>query len=320
MRDKVTVGLFTYQRPNYLKRQLSFFRYLKYDFRIIILDGSEATIFKEQNKAIAISEKVEYYDIVDVTERHLLFLKLLDTEFAAWCADDDLIVPTYYNKAANFLKENRQYSVVTGQLYTFHDWHQFGGKGYFLRNFLGNHYDIHLGDFAEKIIRKDQAYGMGCPPTYYGLRRSDNVKLFCKHIKDIKLYSSMERLENICNLLLGGIRVIDTLMGFRDYSSEPTREARRDDPKVYISQDDTETLAKIISTELSRNFSGEMLKYYESYAWPLPLRPDQTGGKGAGYSKKARIESLLNLNFAHYFHDFDSDVTQALKNAVTNFK
>jgi hypothetical protein len=63
-----------------------------------------------------------------------------------------------------------------------------------------------------------------------------------------------------------------------------------------------------------------MLKYYESYAWPLPLRPDQTGGKGAGYSKKARIESLLNLNFAHYFHDFDSDVTQALKNAVTNFK
>jgi len=247
------------------------------------------------------------------------FSNKLDTEFAAWCADDDLIVPSYYSNAAKFLSENKEYSVATGKLYTFHDWHKFGGNGYFLRNFLGGSYDIYLGDIAEKIIRKDQAYAMGCPPTFYGIRRSDNVVLFCKHISKLKLYSSIERLENITNLLLGGIKVIDTLMGFRDYSSEPIREPKRDDPKLYISHDDTNILAEIISLELTGKCSDEILKYYKSYAWPLPLRPDQNGGKAAVYNKISRVESLLNLYFAHHYHDFESDVTKALKNAVSNF-
>lgn len=317
---EITVGLFTYQRPNYLKRHLKFFKDLGYNFRLIILDGSHDKGLQGLNQKIAKTYNLEYFHIIDLKERYAFFSEKLDTEFAAWCADDDLIIPSFYNKAANFLNENSQYSVVTGKLYTFHSWNMYGWKGYFLRNFLGNNYDIHLGDFVEKIVRKDQAYAMGCPNTYYGVRRSDNVKLFCKHINGLKLYSSIERLENICNLLLGGMKVIDTLMGFRDYSSEPIREAQRDDPKVYISQEDADILAKIISIELSGKYSGEMLKYYESYAWPLPLRPDQTGGKVAAYNKISRIESLLNLNFAHYFHDFDKDVTKALRNAVTNIK
>jgi glycosyltransferase domain-containing protein len=318
--ENVTVGLFTYQRPNYLKRQLQFFEDLGYNFRLLILDGSHDKDLQVLNERLASAYKSEYYHIIDLKERHVFFSSKLDTEFAAWCADDDLIVPSYYSNAAKFLNENREYSVATGQLYTFHDWHQYGGNGYFLRNILGNHYDIHMGDLAEKIVRKDQAYAMGCPPTYYGLRRSDNVNLYCKHINDLKLYSSIERLENICNLLLGGMKVINTLMGFRDYSSEPLREAQRDDPEVYISQDDADTLAKIISEELSDKYSGDILKYYESYAWPLPLRPDQTGGKAAVYNKLSRVESLLNLFFAHHFHDFDKNVTKALKKAVTNFK
>jgi glycosyltransferase domain-containing protein len=317
--ENLTIGLFTYQRPNYLKRQLQFFEDLGYNFRLLILDGSHDKDLQLTNEQLASSYKSEYYHIIDLKERHVFFSGKLDTEFAAWCADDDLIIPSYYNKAAKFLNENSQYSIATGKLYTFHDWHQFGGKGYFLRNFLGNHYDIHMGDFAEKIIRKDQAYAMGCPPTFYGVRRSENVKLFCKYINDLKLYSSIERLENICNLLLGGIKVIDTLMGFRDYSSEPIREAHRDDPDVYISQKDTDVLSDIISAELSGKCSKEMLKYYESYAWPLPLRPAQNR-VGDPYTKISKIESLINLNFAHYFHDFDKDVTKALRNAVTNFK
>lgn len=316
----VTVGLYTYQRPNYLKRQLQFFKDLGYKFRLIILDGSHDEFSRALNEQIAGCYKSEYYHIVDIRERHVFFSEKLDTEFAAFCADDDLIVPSFYTKSAKFLNENRQYSVVTGQLYTFHDWHQFRGKGYFLRNYLGNYYDIILGDFAEKITRKDQAYAMGCPPTFYGVRSSENVKLFCKHIHKVNLHSSIERLENICNLLTGGIKVIDTLMGFRDYSSEPIREAHRDDPNVYISKEDADSLARIISIELSGKYNTEMLNYYESYAWPLPLRPDQTGGKGAGYSKKARIESFINLYFAHFFHDFDDNVTKALRCAVSNFK
>ena len=121
--EEITVGLFTYQRPNYLNRQLQFFEDLGYNFRFLILDGSHDQDKQSANETIAKSYKIEYYHIVDLKERHIFFSEKLETEFVAWCADDDLIVPSYYNKAAKFLSENSNYSIATGKLYTFHDWH-----------------------------------------------------------------------------------------------------------------------------------------------------------------------------------------------------
>ncbi len=316
----ITVGLFTYQRPKYLQRQLQFFKDLGYDFRLIILDGSHDGDLQRANENIAKSFQVEYHHIIDLRERYIFFSENLDSEFAAWCADDDLIVPSYYNSAAAYMSQNPQYSVVTGQLYTLH--YSLSPKwwGYFLRNHLGNHYDIFQGDFVEKIVRKDQAYALGCPPTYYGVRRFENIKLLCKYVSDLKLYSSIERLENVCNLLQGGIKTINVLMGFRDYSSEPTREAQRDDPSIYISEEDTSVLQNIIKQELKKVVNPELLDYYASYAWPLPLRPAQNTQIHIEFGIKERLESMLNLFFGHH-HNFEKAVSQAMrKNALRYIK
>lgn len=318
----------TYQRPHYLKRQLQFFKDLGSDFRLIILDGSKEISFLSQNELIAKEYKAEYYNKVNPAERMVLFSEKLDTEFAAWSADDDLIVPSFYNAGVLFLQENKQYSVVAGKTYTLHYNRTQPWKGYFLRNYLGNTYDFFYGDFAEKMIRRDQSYALGCPPTFYGVRKYDNVQLFCKYVNKLKINSSMERLENICNILHGGMKVINVLMGFRDYSSEPIRQTERADPEIYISKEDIVVLEDVIRNELKNEIKNkEMLEYYVSYAWLLPLRPaqgnemtdtDNTLNWRLRYSWKLRIESLANLLIAHRFHAFDKTVTKALRRNMLN--
>ena len=321
MNPLVTLGIFTYQRPNFLMRQLNFLNDLGSDHRVIILDGSDNKEFIQKNKELATKFNVEYLQHSSMQQRHVLFFNKIDTPYVAWGADDDLILPSFYSKGAKFLKENEEYSVVTGQLYTLHYLKEKVWRGYYLGKFLENYYDFYHGDFAERIIRKDQSYAMGCPPTFYGVRRYDDVKIFCEYVQKLRLHSSCERLENIINLLNGGMKVIDTLMGFRDYSSETTRAAERDDPVTYISKEDTLVLQQVIRDQLIKKVNNlDLLDYYASYAWPMPLRLDQSGGKEFGYTRKVRIQSIFNLFFAHHFHDFDNNITKVLRKALSNFK
>lgn len=316
-----TVGLFTYQRPHYLLRQLSFFKQLGYKFRLIILDGSEEDPYREQNKAIAATFNAQYYNIVDFRERHLKFFENLDSEFASWAADDDLIVPTFFADGETFLKSNPEYKAIAGKVYTMHYSRHAPENGYYFREYLDNKYDIVRGDLVERMIRRDQSYGLGCPPTFYGVKTYDVMKMFNKHISRISLFTSMERLDEICTLLQGGIKVIDTLMGFRDYSSETTRQVYRDDPVYYISAEDTIQLQQIIREELQHEISStDLLDYFESYAWPLPLRPPQGIAPDGRFGMKEKVESKFNLLFAHKIHGFDSNVTKALRASMSSYR
>lgn len=320
MKKLITVGLFTYQRPIYLERQLSFFKDLNFDYRLILLDGSDGKSFREQNKIIAKKYNAEYLNEIDLMGRHSLFYKNLDTEFSAWCADDDLIVPSFYRDGSIFLKENKDYAAVAGKVYTLEYDRSKTYKGYLLRNYLDNKYDILYGDLVEKMIRRDQSYGLGCPPTFYGVKRYEVVETFNKYISNIKLTTSMERLDEICTLSKGGIKVIDTFMGFRDYSSETLRFDFRDDPEQYISNEDTIQLQNAIRIELKEKIENkDLLEYCVGYAWPLPLRPPQGQIPDFKYTLKKRIESFVNLFMAHRFHTFDKTITKAMKRNMLEY-
>jgi len=315
-----TVGLFTYQRPLYLKRQLSFFKDLNYDFRLIILDGSEAEPFRSQNKTIAESYHLEYYNIVDFRERHLKFFEKLDHEFASWCSDDDLVMPTFFKDGEAFLRNNKQYAAMAGKVYTLQYRQHSPKRGYYLRQHLENKYDILYGDLVERVVRRDQSYGLGCPPTFYGVKTYEVMKMFNKHISRISLFTSMERLDMFCTLMQGGIKVVDTLMGFRDYSSETTRQVYRDDPEYYISKEDTQQIQNVIREEMTDQMPNkELLDYFAGYAWKLPLRPPQGEPMIVKYGWSELFESLRNLYFAHYFHEFDSSITKALRKNIVKY-
>ena len=113
---------------------------------------------------------------------------------------------------------------------------------------------------------------------------------------------------------------MDTLMGFRDYSSDTTRDPERDDPVTYISHEDTLILQDVIRNELKDEIkSKEMLDYFASYAWPLPVRPGQYVTPNDWMSWKLRVESFANLFLAHRFHEFDKKITKAMRENIRRY-
>lgn len=309
----MTVGLFTYQRPSYLKRQLSFFKVLNIPFRVIVLDGSETKESADLNKAICSEFNHEYIREVSLQARHVILNDMLDTDFIAYAADDDLITPDFYMQAIEFLKLRPEYSVVSGELLTLHYFRKYPRLGYYFRNFLQNKYDFHQGDFLEQLIRRDQSYQLGCPPTYYAVRRSEVHQTFSKYIMSIKQYSSMERLEAISNCIHGGMKVIDSFLGFRDYSIEATRNPQRDDPHQYICDEDIATLKTVIRHELKDRVKSKiLLEYYASYAWPLPVRVAQ--GEIPAIESKYRLafECIKSKYLSSHENSFERKVGKAL--------
>jgi hypothetical protein len=175
---------------------------------------------------------------------------------------------------------------------------------------LSNTYDIIEGDFIERIVRKDQVYANGCTPTFYGVRRYNNLALFMKYVDRLSKGSSMERLENISNLLNNGMKCLDNVfMGLRDYTSEPHREANRDDPDTYIPKEDIEVLKDVIKDELKGSMSDDsLLEYFSGYAWKLPLRP--------GQEKEQKSIYLIKFLFIFFMNRFIYKKNYGLPEAV----
>lgn len=314
MNSDITVGLFTYQRPKYLRRQLKFFAELGRSFRLIVLDGSESNELAQINESICKEFSAEYVREIELQARYLILNEKLDTNFVAYAADDDLIFPSFYIDGANFLKENGAYSVVAGLLPAMFYAKEYLWLGYYFRDRLFNRYDFHYGDFAERLIRKDQSYQMGCPPTFYGVRRSEVHHMLSKHVGVLRQYSSIERLENICNCIQGGMKVINVLMGFRDYCSEAIRQPQRDDPVQYICDEDIQVLQNVIRQELRDEIkSDELLEYFASYAWPIPPRAIQPIELKPESKYSRAIECLFNKYFAHLTNPFDANTTRILR-------
>jgi len=314
MNSAVTVAIFTYERPKYLKRQLKLFEELGMPQRLLVLDGSHTNEILEANQAICKHYSIEIIRESSMQQRHVLLNERLDTEFVSYAADDDLIFPQFYTEASKFLRENSEYSVVAGKLPTFGYVKNYLWLGYYYRDYLNNSYDFYHGDFLERLLRRDQSYYLGCPPTFYGVRRSSVHKTFSKYVSSLKQFSSMERLEAIVNCLHGGMKVLDVIMGLRDYTSEPTRNVERDDPGQYICDEDIDRLRDIIREELKTSESSrELLEYYAQYAWLLPMRKIQCAGPGKESKPKLAIECILNKYFLA--GPFDKKTSIAIRNS-----
>jgi len=118
--QKPTYGLFTviiptYNRPEYLKRILSY--YLSFEVKIIVADASDEvfpylSLYKDQ---------IEYSHTpnMDMVERVNKVTSLIYTPYVLLCADDDFIVPDAVNRVVAFLEENPDYASGVGNIIVF---------------------------------------------------------------------------------------------------------------------------------------------------------------------------------------------------------
>jgi len=105
-----TILIFTYERPDFLRRALSYWS--ECDVKIIVADGSEGA-------APSVPDNVLYLHCpgATITERIITLANSVDTKYAVYVADDDFIGFEALERSVKFLKENYGYSSVQG-LYT----------------------------------------------------------------------------------------------------------------------------------------------------------------------------------------------------------
>ena len=244
---KHSVFIFTYNRSNLLKRQLKLFKLLGINSKIYLLDGSSNVEEIKRNKKIASDFEINYFYEKSVQNRFCLIDNLIETPYLSYCADDDIIDPRFYNYSVEFLEKNKDYAAVTGRTLCLQYNSNFKFLGYRFVNHLPNDYDINSKDFISNIVSLETAYRLGCPPTFYGVRKLETHKILSKYVKKIKYYADVEQLEKLSIILCGGVKTLDIFMGLRDYYNQTTRDKFRDSSE---KDNDDILLKSIVLSEL----------------------------------------------------------------------
>jgi glycosyltransferase domain-containing protein len=110
-----TVIIPTYNRPEYLKKILSY--YLSFGIKIIVVDASDE-VFPYLS---LYGNQIEYRHTPNkhIVERVNEIASLIYTPYVLFCADDDFIVPDAINSIVAFLEKNPDYSFGEGYILRF---------------------------------------------------------------------------------------------------------------------------------------------------------------------------------------------------------
>lgn len=118
----LTVLIPTKNRSDQLAYALRFYADYRAGYRFVVLDASNSTVKKANQRLItSLDLSIEYHafdEIVGVNERIRKALRLCETEFVLMAGDDDFIFPDAIDKAILFLKQYPQYAACHGRAYT----------------------------------------------------------------------------------------------------------------------------------------------------------------------------------------------------------
>ena len=118
--DRLTLIIYTYNRPQLLARAISFYAQCKWESKIIIADSSTSDIAKSNEELInKYSNRINATYLSSPSTIHpgvkgLAALEHVETEYVVLHADDDLLNPVAADSALEFLVNHKDYSVCNG--------------------------------------------------------------------------------------------------------------------------------------------------------------------------------------------------------------
>lgn len=123
--DKFTLIVPAFNRPAELSRLLAYLARHKVDSPVLVLDSSEPVTQQVNRASIAtIGGNIRLVSLdpqVSPWEKFLRGSELVQSEYCALCADDDLVLPGSLGPLVAFLQEHPDYSVAHGWYFTFYD-------------------------------------------------------------------------------------------------------------------------------------------------------------------------------------------------------
>jgi glycosyltransferase domain-containing protein len=141
----------TYNRPQWVSRLSRFLAPFRNSFRLLVLDSSEHEI-AESNRLLVgelgpSASHIAYPSSTLFKDKLLDGLQRVDTEFCAFCADDDLVLPKALIASARFLRQDRNYSGAHGLYFAYSG----TGGAYFVDDILYCHRGLDSPSVLERL-------------------------------------------------------------------------------------------------------------------------------------------------------------------------
>lgn len=269
----------TYNRPQELKALLAFFKAQENIYPVYVLDGSD-----KNNQALNTKVVGAYANTTHIAFEHNKHLSLriyeglseyVNTKYVIICADDDFIIPNFITEGIEFLESHPDYSIVSGQTKCLAYPRRANKHGFFtFLNHLSYSPALDQASFLERYYGSNILAGVGAPPIFYSLRRTEQATKIFSFIDDSFKYSSQELLNGALTMVWGKGTTLSSLMMIRNYSSITIREPMREDLQTYTTKEDLGKIRKIIKHELllsKENLSPEQVEYILNQFFKLPL-------------------------------------------------
>lgn len=217
----ITIIIPTYNRPDYLKRILSYYNDAKGGFEFVVADSSSDENKKKNKETVksfqnlSISYLAGYPDDINPWYKFEDALQSVHTKYAVFCGDDDFVTPNGIKQVANFLEENSDFAVAHGNYIGF-----FAEKNAFAWKVAGDFKSIEFPEAQKRMSEHLSNYSIS---TFYGAHRTDFLKMIFEEIRKFTNDNRFgELLPSILTLIYGKMKKIDILYAAHEINPKST--------------------------------------------------------------------------------------------------
>lgn len=218
-----TLVIPTYNRPELVRRLVTYYLRRRADMQLLVLDSSKAETadanaawFKDRGPGV---RHVVYPDTLQPGVKLAQGLPLVRTGYVSFCADDDLVFPPGLEEAIAFLDANADYVCAHGLYLNFqvHDgsldvnvWREYGGPG------------NEAGHAGARIFRLFQSY----ESLYYAAFRTRDLCEIFAQVKPIPTLHYQELFQSVATLIKGKVKRLPRLYAARQsiVAAQPERD------------------------------------------------------------------------------------------------
>jgi glycosyltransferase domain-containing protein len=248
----------TYNRPEHLKRLIHYYRARCPSMNFLVLDSSKPEIARDNAETVSLlgmsARHVVYPGTTPMAAKLAHGLELVETQYASFCADDDLVFPAGLKQAAEFLNNHPDYVSAHGLYLNFQ---RIGNEIHFMSEYAGPGNEA--GHPGARIFRLFQKY----ESLFYAVFRTKDLRDILSAVSALPTLHYQELFQSVAALVKGKVKRFQTLYAGRQ-SCDPA-EPGRDKWQTYywFADDPTELLRHY------RAYCGELWKFYDTHG-PAP--------------------------------------------------
>lgn len=232
-----TLVIPTYNRPALLRRLVHYYRERAASMRLLVLDSSLAAAAEQNAKALAVyGEPVKHVAFPPTTPmatKLALGLGRVESSFASFCADDDLVFPTGLEEALAVLAGEPDHVCAHGLYLNFRE---AGHDVHLMREYAGASNDAHHA--GARIFRLLQKY----ESLFYAVYRTPDLRDIASAVAELPTLHFQELFQSVSALIKGKVRRFPAFYAARQScdAAEPGRDRWQtyywfaDDPAEFL--------------------------------------------------------------------------------------